>query len=132
MKFTSEDLMKAMGLQVGDKIKYGAIFGVISRDEDNEIMLEIYNQKNEYCGDTPLYELMGREYSILPRPKRVGDLKCSDFKGCDGCPLCSNITPHYGEQTLYEILKEWLDKTNDQEIYDLLKKRLDKEVEDNE
>ena len=129
MKFTSEDLMKAMGLVVGDRIKYGVVYGVISRDEDNEIIIEIYTQKDEYCGDAPLYELMGCEYRILPRPKRVGDLKC-EGDNCDKCPLyavCSMYASYEG-LSLYECFERNKTLAPDQEIYNLLKARLDKEV----
>ena len=131
MKFTSEDLMKAMGLAVGDRVKYGVLVGVIAIDEDNEIIIEVYDKKDEYCGDSHLHELIGCEYKILPRPKRVGQLACREIKDCRTCPLqwlCFiKINEKDEMQTsLYEMLESFAVK--DQEIYDLLKARLDKEV----
>lgn len=125
MKFTSEDLIKAMGLQVGDRIRIndGNIFKVISDDTIQSI-------ESEYC--TCLSYIIDHKYEILPRPKRVGDLKCEEL-GCMTCPL--RILSHCGkskgqEDNLYKILNYWNNEypNFDQEIYDLLKKRLDKEV----
>jgi hypothetical protein len=69
MKFTSEDLMKAMGLSVGDKIKLNGRYYNI---EINELSgLPVYaNDKNYYN----LIGLVDRDFEILPRPKRVEEL----------------------------------------------------------
>ena len=135
-KFTSKQLMKSMKLQVGDRVKVTFEFTEEEIFEITEsVQGTIYLQAiTDFYTQIDLGDLIDKEFDILPRPKKVGDMLCKDFKGCDGCPLryYSSVTPHYGEQTLYEILKEWLDKTNDQEIHDLLKTRLDKEVPDNE
>ena len=141
MKYTSEMLMKDMKLQVGDRVKYGLLIGVITRNEDNEIIIEVYTQKNEYCGIAPLYDLIDKEITLLPKLKRVGDLKCgeiSENKECSKCPLrsiCATLSTGR-KTTLYEMLEIYkLGKGSylDQEIHDLLKSRLDKEVvEDND
>ena len=132
MKFTSEDLMKAMGLQVGDKIKvYDRIYefkktynGYFFDVVDKEI-----HKPNLRC---TLTELLDQEYEILPRPKRVGQLTCRENKDCRTCPLwwiCFIKIDEKNEMqtSLYEMLESFAVK--DQEIYDLLKARLDKEVE---
>ena len=119
MKFTSEDLMKAMGLQVGDTIILDGKTHTFTTKKDGTLI----------CKNV-LKQLIDQDFEILPRPKRVGDLKCEDFNECAKCPFkYYHVAGHYKEQTLYEILKDWLNKTEDQEIYELLKKRLDKEVE---
>ena len=124
MKFTSEDLLKSIGLQVGDKVKIetGYIFEVVNNGGISlERLGEGYYTDLEFLVDT--------EFEIIPRPKRVGDLKCEEIE-CKDCPLdyiCSlNNLPNY--TTLYENLKRC--QINDQEIYDLLEARLDKEVEE--
>ena len=133
MKYTSEMLMKAMGLSVGDRVM--VLEQIWTVEIDNEFdKVFLYNQ---YDGGLFLEKLLNNEYEILPRPKRVGDLKCGSFDGCDyGCPLCW-ICCHYDSKmrkdhnddtTLYEVLQNF-SFDDDQEIHDLLKARLDKEVE---
>lgn len=136
MKFTSEDLMKAMGLQVGDRVKV-----VICDNDDKNTIFEI--TKNETCGGLTLVDinegfftdlefLLDQDFEILPRPKRVGDLKCSDDDtlNCSKCPLfvLCHASRMYDNKRLYDVLDNWFKSSNDQEIYDLLKARLDKEV----
>lgn len=133
MKFTSEDLMKAMGLQVGDKIKFcDDIFEL--KKVDGLFMFFNTKNKNELFW---VVHLIDQEFEILPRPKRVGDLKCEYYVNCDdGCPLCWLCT-HYDRNmlskeiredfNLYDILNAHNFDFAD-EIYDLLKARLDKEV----
>ena len=129
MKFTSEDLMNAMGLQVGDRVKvsgdFGHIFDVVK--EERGIILQHLEQR--YYSD--LVNIIDQDIEILPRPKRVGDLKCKENKDCRTCPLCWICFIKIDEKnemqtTLYEMLESFAVK--DQEIYDLLKARLDKEV----
>ena len=143
MKFTSEDLMKAMGLQVGDRIKVK--FDICSpyyQDTVDCICEIIKNIKgsimviNSNNQTMFIHNLVDMDYEILPRPKRVGDLKCDDFEDCINCPLRLSECCYQEEYTLYETLaeiKEISTNTNrfDQEIYDLLKARLDKEVTEN-
>ena len=135
MKFTSEDLMKVMGLAIGDRIKEpnGAILELY-RDTAQKPHWKVIESKPgvmpfnmiafEYIYDT--------EYEILPRPKRVGDLRCNKQE-CEKCylrclPFCNQY--NYSKKTLYSVLNEWNQYNNfDQEIHDLLKARLDKEVE---
>lgn len=140
--FTSQDLMKAMGLQVGDKLKF------IDVSFDNHIY-QLVLENNEYLIRTdlnetlPLNKLINRGFKILPRPKRVGDLKCNNecFRNNGQCPIraiCSHCNLMRSDKTLYEFLEFYKDKKDkyanevefDQEIYDLLKARLDKEVEE--
>ena len=131
MKFTSEDLMKAMGLQVGDRFKFNDF------DWDNhiyEIIIEhdLYLVKTDLEQTFPLYNLLNREFEILPRPKKVGDLKCIEYK-CVKCPLRSIRCEKNDDvdNSLYYILEKVLVGVDfDQEIYDILKTRLDKEVEE--
>lgn len=129
MKFTSEDLMKAMGLQVGDKIKIdlGYTFEIVQ----NGKIISLKRLGEDYYTD--LEFLVDTEFEILPRPKRVGDLKCGEIDDCSKCPIrtlpcCNKVDCK--SRTLYKLLNMWNDEYTsfDQEIYDLLKARLDKEV----
>jgi hypothetical protein len=125
MKFTSEDLMKAMGLSVGDRIKLRGRYYTI---EINELSgLPVYANDKRYYN---MIGLINQDIDILPRPKRVGDTLCKQY--CSGCPLIA--LQCFGDETenkpLYEVLDYALPKYHDQEIHDLLKARLDKEVEE--
>ena len=77
-----------------------------------------------------------KDFEILPKPKRVGDLKCNEFDDCSKCPLrsiCSILIYDVVDITFYEILEKYIKSGKssfDQEIYDFLKARLDKEVEE--
>lgn len=135
MKFTSEDLMKAMGLRVGDKIKIDLdyTFEIVQ----NEKIISLERLGEGYYTD--LEFLVDTEFEILPRPKRVGDLKCEYYVNCDdGCPLCWLCT-HYDRNmlskeiredfNLYDILNAH-DFDFADEIHNLLKARLDKVVEE--
>ncbi len=145
-KFTSEDLMNAMKLQVGDRIKVNFTSNMFQEDliyevvDDkifvNQIHLKAVNTNDFIMID--LNYLVNIDFEILPKPKRVGDLKCgkiSENKECSKCPLrsiCATLSTGR-KTTLYEMLEIYkLDKGSylDQEIYDLLKARLDREVKE--
>ena len=122
MKFTSEDLMKAMGLQVGDRIRVGNdIYTLVKEDDIYIFEYGIYRNN--------IVNLIDLDYEILPRPKRVGDLKCDEK--CNSCPIkiVCNIGTYNDDWSLYEVLKDTQVEFCDQEIHDLLKARLDKVVE---
>ena len=131
MKLTSEDLMKAMGLQVGDRIR-------INDKPDNYIVelneCGIPCVKDEHLGIRfEMTYLIDRKVEILPRPKRVGQLTCREIKDCRTCPLwwicfIKIKAKDEMETSLYEMLESFV--VTDQEIHDLLKTRLDKEVEE--
>ena len=142
MKFTSEDLLKAMGLSVGDRVKVKLGIGLDFFSDSKNYVVEIFKDttgiimiKNDKNQSIFLTNLIGYDFEILPRPKRVGDTLCKDIE-CDNCPLrmvqgCENVISKY---TLYQCLEEIKKYTKDndmfdQEIHDLLKARLDKEVE---
>jgi hypothetical protein len=129
MKFTSEDLMKAMGLQVGDyvRIKTKELEKYTFLVDDEDGLMLVY-EGYEY----PIVYLVDHEYEILPRPKRVGDLQCVEYE-CAKCPLRTIRCDKNDDigNSLYYILENVLVGADfDQEIYDLLKARLDKEVEE--
>lgn len=136
MKFTSEDLIKAMGLKVGDRVEtvMGTIKATFEVRKDFTLLrldnIPIHNARTGY----ELWDILGLEYKILPAPKRVGDLKCGTDIACSECPL-KMITNHscYSGKTLNEILNNVSEgsksyNTFDQEIYDILKARLDRVV----
>ena len=146
MKFTSQDLIKAMGLSVGDKVKVTfkddtiEEYEIIKHDNGNVILHDDFYGYDDHIG-----HLLDQEIEILPRPKRVGDLKCNNecFRNNGQCPIraiCSHCNLMRSDKTLYEFLEFYKDKKDkyanevefDQEIYDLLKARLDKEVKEHE
>lgn len=136
MKFTSEDLIKAMGLQVGDRVKVKGRIYVI----DNLYALICMDDKSKEAEfDTLNITILVRDeinFEILSRPKRVGDLICDIQIKCNKCPLKILCNSDYIDimyvDTLYNILELFKKNENfDQEIYNLLKARLDKEVFDN-
>ena len=127
MKFTSEDLMKAMCLSIGDKIKVNNKIYTIAKSTECEGAWVGYEDDVDW--HNLQYLVNGYDYEILPRLKRVGDLTCNYYKDCDNCPLrilfCDRQTDD--EDTLYDILNRWNNEyvNFDQEIYDLFKARLD-------
>ena len=153
MKFTSADLMKAMGLSVGDRIKIdNKIFEIYISPQNELRCCNIHNLNNHFY----LKNLIDKDYEILPRPKRVGDLKCGlkkEFGGterCVNCPVrllcghstCKNAGLGAGD-TLYTYLETYKNDVYsydeydgessglsdfDEEIYNLIKARLDKEA----
>ena len=146
MKFTSEDLMKAMGLSIGDRVKvtmefYDGIIktGLYEIDKYNRLKCLPNQQKTdliEFDG-RGIETLMGYgvEYEILPKPKRVGDLKCDGKCLLCPCIYVCNDEINAVNKTLYEILELGIatftktpQKMN-KEIHDVIKARLDKEVE---
>ena len=133
MKKTSEEFMEWLGLKIGDKVKFLDDIWVIKYDKNEVHEVYLHRKYGGYDQILWLTELIDRDIDILPQPKRVGDLKCEDFKDCFNCPLkafrLADICIGTDNQTLYEKLEEF-DIRIDQEIYNLLKARLDKEVEE--
>lgn len=141
MKFTSEDLMKTMGLQVGDRIKApnGVIYEVVSEVVDYANVIGLINKGKYEDNYFPLKMLVcDEDFEILPRPKRVGDLKCNGK-----CPLCPciyvcNDQVNAIDKTLYEVLELGIatftktPKKMNEEIHNVIKARLDKEVLSND
>ena len=129
-RFTNKDLLKAMELQVWDKVKVvrdGRTYEIVN--EKNTIQLKRIGEG--YLVD--LSYLVDLDIEILPRDRRVGDLTCGE-SDCLKCPL--KVLSHCDrgknqKETLYKCLSDWNSEylDFDQEIFDLLKTRLDKEVE---
>lgn len=127
MKFTSEDLAKAMGLKIGDRIKLenGEIAEVI---EDYDLWFESSELKRY-----GLYTISGQNFEILPPKnikKKVGDLICCNGIYCADCPLHIMHCEEMRDESLYDNLEYIFEDINDKEIYDILKARLDKEVKE--
>ena len=132
MKFTSEDLMKAMGLQVGDGVFVDNRYKFRITEKFTLFAFMLHPTKSEVV-EYPLSHLLGRNFEILPRPKRVGDLKCEEIDNCRKCPLhyiCFIKIDQKNDMntTLEQMLNSFT--IDDQEIYNLLKARLDKEVKE--
>ena len=120
---TNRDLMKWLGLKIGDRITKGGRNYTIE-DRNGEIVYE--NKSYSY----KLITLVDTKFEITDSPSRVGNLKCnfgnkdSDFERCKECPLkwfCGfGINWIDGQDaTLYEVLEKM--DIYDQEIYDILK-----------
>ena len=130
MKFTSEDLMKAMGLNVGDKfeVQYASHTETftVHRNSYGSIIIRKIDDNSEAC----MGYLLEKDYEILPIPKKVGDLKCREYgkQNCNDCPIRTICVDDCTDDTLYNKLELAHKYGKDQEIYDLLKARLDKEV----
>lgn len=135
MKFTSEDLMKAMGLQFGDRIRVNNKIYTIAKSEECQGAWIGY--ENETGWHNLDYLINGDDYEILPKTKRIGDLKCNEIH-CINCPFkmfCRITDTSHFICNLYGALQEFKNMSDDdldQEIYDLLKARLDKEVLEND
>lgn len=137
MKFTSQDLIKAMGLQVGDKLKF------IDVSFDNHIY-QLVLENNEYLIRTdlnetlPLNKLINRGFKILPKPKKVGENICNG--NCPTCPciFVCNEEVNAVNKTLYEVLDEGiktfvnLNVSLKSKVYNAIKENLDKEVKEHE
>lgn len=154
---TSKDFMEWLGLQVGDKVKIADdIYKLYLTDLGNYYLnCTKYDEETKMYStkDMELIDLLDKDVEILPRPKRVGDLKCGFKKELGGIGSCATcpvriICGHYtcrdelgAGDSLYEYLETYKTKIKeeyegedyndfDQEIYDLLKARLDKEVKE--
>ena len=134
MKFTSDDLMKVMNIQIGDRIKIYDIVYLVDEEGNLNILPEYYNEEKGYYDDCHVTEIINVEYEILPKIKKIGDLKCNAFDDCRRCPVRTicELLFFDSDTTFYEILEKYLKSGKasfDLEIYDLLLSRLDKEVE---
>lgn len=121
MKFTSEDLAKAMGLEIGDRVKVKSAGG--------DSCVYKLNQDYSLSSNTVhihLDSIIELDYEIIPKTKKVGELICNEV-GCANCPLYKFLCRGQGSNDLYTIL--FNNYKDDKEIYDILKARLDKEVE---
>ena len=129
MNFTSEDLMKSLGLEIGSRFKAeNKIFEVYLDVENNIRCCNVNNSNNHFY----IKKLIDIEIEVLPPVKHIGDFRCKDCD-CRICQLkflCENGLDFKcgNEETLYKILEKSEIKDSDKEIYDLLKSRLDKEV----
>jgi hypothetical protein len=135
IKFTSEDLLKAIGLQVGDKFKIKSGLVDVKDNIYTVISTRSFCSSYEKDGLHNIFRLIDVEIEILPKPKKVGQLTCGEIEDCRTCPLQWICFIKIGEicemeASLFEMLDSFA--IDDQEIYDLLKARLDKEVKDDE
>lgn len=125
MKFTSEQLIEAMGLREEDVIlcqdKEYIIKEnkLISKDERDGIGLEII---------LGIDYLLDKDFEIIRQVRRIGDLICKDTD-CKVCPLhCMDCKGNFSN-SLYYNLDEIFKGIEDSELYNILKARLDKEFE---
>ena len=108
--------------------------------EDNYLMLYQKLGYNEYelANYLETWTIFSNILSGLYKPylvkesKKIGELKCKDFAGCEGCPLhvinCCIFKDNIDtSSTLFECLYKNLEVFKDQKLYDLIKSRLDKD-----
>lgn len=128
MKFTSGDLLRVLGLKVGDVIKtsVGDIFEIV---EVNFIYLYLKNAEGRAIAWQSNY-LIDLEFEILPPVKKVGDMRCKDFEVCKECPLRFINCRNSDNQVLFDIFKDLKENLClvDEEIEAIIEKRLNKEV----
>jgi hypothetical protein len=133
MKFTSEDLLKAMGLKIGDVIKtsVGDIFEIV---KDDFIYLYLKNDEGRATDWQSSY-LINLEFEIITPKKKIGDMKCDEML-CRKCPLKAIDCDARGK-TLYEALEIYRKHLNnyngslepfEKTIIASIKAELDKEV----
>ena len=99
MRFTKKDLVEAMGLKPGDKIKL--------KDCGNSYTItNKYHIVNKYGEEfTPLI-ICDAEFEIVTHMKKVGEMVCTDIL-CEGCPLYRITCMYKNDVTLYEALDNW-------------------------
>lgn len=115
--FTTNDLLKAMNLSIGDKIKLNDIVYTITTI-DNKIICK---------SDTTTKKLSAFVDTDYTKLSTVGDTMCEG--DCEKCPLYAIcVCDEYGD-TLYNILDSYEIARYDKEMYDMLIKRLNKEIE---
>lgn len=69
MKFTSEDLLKAMGLKVGQRV-------LIPVYNNTELIITKDGLKNEFCSDLSIAVLVDEDFTIIqPKPTLTEDEK---------------------------------------------------------
>lgn len=144
--FTSQDLMKAIGLQVGDRVKIkfevSNIIDVTITTEERILNIVYDNHLGvglEHNGViVPIERILNRGFKILPKPKRVGENICNG--NCPTCPciFVCNEEVNAVNKTLYEVLDEGiktfknLNGSLQNQVYNAIKEQLDKEVEEHE
>lgn len=124
MKFTNNDLAKAMGLEIGDRVRVRCADGSIYIYKLNSDYSLSYNRAHIH-----LDSIIELDYEIIPRTKKVGELICRDIS-CADCPLrAMDCGGERNDESLYDKLECTFADINDKEIYDIVKSRLDKEAE---
>ena len=136
MKKTTKEFLEFLGLKVGDRFKI--------KDEPNreyEIVFETGNgfslirRELNLLGTVVIYTsweyLLDKEYEIVKKPTKLGDLKCGE-KECQECPLrmLDCLLDKIGKVTLYEMLDEvceYRDISKESNIYKAFKETLDSE-----
>ena len=125
MKFTSKQLIEAMGLREEDVIlcqdkKYIIKENkLICKDEQDGIGSEII---------LGIDYLLDKDFEIIKKVRRIGELICKDII-CRDCPLWIITCANKNNKSLYDNLEYIFKGSDDKELYDLLKSRLDKEIE---
>lgn len=114
--FTTGDLLKAMELSIGDKIRLNDIVYTITTI-DNKLICK---------SDTTTKKLTAFIDTDYVKLSTVGDTICTEQ--CAKCPLYSICMCNEYGNTLYEVLESYQIKGHDKEIYDVLINRLNKEV----
>lgn len=115
--FTTNDLLKAMKLSIGDKIRLNNIIYTITTI-DGKIICK---------SDTTTKKLSAFIDTDYTKVSTVGDTKCKG--NCEECPLYAICVCDEDGDILYNILENYEIKRYDKEIYNILINRLNKEIE---
>lgn len=145
MKFTEKDLLKAMGLEVGDLIRIKWDFGnsgfrycVITKDfAFQNIQTETKESISMMVGNC--------EYEKIKQPGTYGNLKCTTHIDCEICPLrminCDLFidlkAPSYNSKlkNIWKNIKESIkirEYEEDKDINRIIEQRLDQYIVDEE
>lgn len=115
--FTTNDLLKAMKLAIGDKIKLNNIVYTITTIDGKIICKSDTTTKK-------LSAFIDTDYTKL---STIGDTICEG--NCEKCPIYAICVCDEYRDTLYNILYSYEIAHYDKEIYNILINRLNKEIE---
>lgn len=128
-------LLDGLGLKVGDKITITQSFykdyEIIELEDKYALKTLEKSNIGNFPFDNVISTLLHYDFTKITPKKKKGELRCSNIRDCDNCPLyslyCDSSTT---EIVLYDILE----KTNeycklDPRVYKVYKEILDEEVE---
>ena len=122
-------LIKALGLEIGDTIKFDGPTKYIVYEKDDDIILKSPTS-NSY--EISVFQLILNDWIKIEKPMKYGNVKCKDID-CENCPLCLfDCSPeeYLPNKSLYELLDYSFDYrkiSKNSNIYKAYKEELDKD-----